>query len=405
MPSGDLTERLRRAFADELSEGAARADRLLLAIEREREEAPRRAMVTEMAGVVHGLKGAARAAGVPAVERACHDLEGVLGPIAAGTCEPTAEVIELLLRSFDALREAGRLLRENGDPAAPFRELSPAWAALGAAPVAPIAPATPIAPVTPAAPASPEAFAAPASVPSGAAAGEPRPSAAVPANADALQAGFVPSGPPADATLRVSAGRIDRVLALAGELRAVRARLDRRQDDLSRMRDLVAQWLAAWRDAGRVEGALGAHPAAQLLHGGKDRLLRLERVIGQMAADLEADRRALRQTAVLLESEANRLRTVPFARGCEGLERAARDVARARGKEVALVIEGGAIELDRVLLGAAARSTSASPTTGRGSTSRRSAGAPPSLASRTSPGATTSSRGSLYARASRRRST
>src|SRR5262249_39725865 len=48
--------------------------------------------------------------------------------------------------------------------------------------------------------------------------------------------------------------------------------------------------------------------------------------------------------------ELRRVRMIPFAEACQGLERMVRDLARAGGNDVALVVEGGAVELDRSIL-------------------------------------------------------
>jgi two-component system, chemotaxis family, sensor kinase CheA len=45
-----------------------------------------------------------------------------------------------------------------------------------------------------------------------------------------------------------------------------------------------------------------------------------------------------------------RLRMLPFAEACQGLDRLVRDLAQAGGKEIELVIEGGQVELDRSIL-------------------------------------------------------
>ena len=62
------------------------------------------------------------------------------------------------------------------------------------------------------------------------------------------------------------------------------------------------------------------------------------------------DRVQLDRAAAMVEDEVRRARMLPFAEACQGLERTARDVARADGKLVDLAIEGGDVEIDRSVL-------------------------------------------------------
>ncbi|NJN06144.1 MAG: hypothetical protein HC814_06970 [Rhodobacteraceae bacterium] len=58
----------------------------------------------------------------------------------------------------------------------------------------------------------------------------------------------------------------------------------------------------------------------------------------------------LAQTCDALEDAVYRVRMLPFAGACSGLERAIRDIAQAAGKNVALVVEGEDVEVDRSVL-------------------------------------------------------
>ena len=65
-------------------------------------------------------------------------------------------------------------------------------------------------------------------------------------------------------------------------------------------------------------------------------------VVSDFDADIAGD--------LALDAEVRRIRMLPFAQACQGLDRAVHDLARAAGKEVELVIEGGEVELDRSVL-------------------------------------------------------
>ena len=73
---------------------------------------------------------------------------------------------------------------------------------------------------------------------------------------------------------------------------------------------------------------------------------RLEGVANQMTADGTI----LNQACTALEGEVYRVRMLPFAEACSGLERAMRDLARSTNKQVKLVVLGEDVEIDRGIL-------------------------------------------------------
>ena len=79
-------------------------------------------------------------------------------------------------------------------------------------------------------------------------------------------------------------------------------------------------------------------------------LRQLDKDLEQMATGMLADSRILKEAAGAVDDEVRRVRMLPFAEACQGLDRMVRDLARSTGKEVDLVIEGGDKELDRSVL-------------------------------------------------------
>ncbi|HVY62561.1 MAG TPA: response regulator, partial [Planctomycetota bacterium] len=67
-------------------------------------------------------------------------------------------------------------------------------------------------------------------------------------------------------------------------------------------------------------------------------------------ATLKDDRRAIGRAAAEMDEAVRRARLLPFAEACEALDRSAREVARERGKEIELAVEGASIEIDRSIL-------------------------------------------------------
>src|SRR5207237_8553509 len=90
--------------------------------------------------------------------------------------------------------------------------------------------------------------------------------------------------------------------------------------------------------------------AVEVLRKTGDNLRRLEKDLDRLAFHLTEDGRALDQVTGPLNEEVRRVRMLPFADACQGLDRTVRDLAQAGGKDVALVIEGGTVEMDRSIL-------------------------------------------------------
>src|SRR5262249_54886914 len=68
------------------------------------------------------------------------------------------------------------------------------------------------------------------------------------------------------------------------------------------------------------------------------------------AGSMAGDYRQLKQAADALDDEVLRVRMLPFAEACQGMDRMVHDLAHAAGKDVDLVVEGGSVELDRSIL-------------------------------------------------------
>ncbi|MCY1018975.1 hybrid sensor histidine kinase/response regulator [Pyxidicoccus sp. MSG2] len=299
-----LAQALLATFLEELEGHVASLNRELLALERER--APSRAAehVASLLRILHSVKGAARAASATLVETACHRMEEVLERVRdEGTGSP--EVFELCFATVDALDDAGRRLGAKQDLAgSPLDALLPQLerAARRETNAPPAPPAAPVRGTAPPEPPPPE-------LPS------PGP----------LMAETLP--------VRVSAQKLDALLARSGELRVATLRLDGRAEALEAVRESLAQAREAVRGT-----------------AGETALRRAETELSRVARELAADRRALGGVATGLDDEVRRARTLSFFEGCEGLERAARDVARSLGRAVRLEVHGGALELDRSLL-------------------------------------------------------
>ncbi|MCP3139912.1 hybrid sensor histidine kinase/response regulator [Pyxidicoccus xibeiensis] len=351
-----LAQALLATFLEELEGHVASLNRELLALERETDVARAAERVASLLRTLHSVKGAARAASALLVETACHRMEEVLERLRderAGT----PELYELCFNTVDALDDAGRRLAArqdlSGSPLeallpqlerAAERQGPPSGAGTAAPPARPgPAPArepaqasttSPArepaqAPRTSAlAPGSPSRTSPPASGPGPAGAPSPAPGPTVapePAPGVPLLGETLP--------VRVSAQKLDALLARSGELRVATLRLEGRTEALEGVREALAQ-------------------ARQAVRGtdGERALRRAETELAKVSRALATDQRVLGSVATGLDDEVRRARTLSFQEGCEGLERATRDVAHGQGRLARLELRGGALELDRSLL-------------------------------------------------------
>ncbi len=366
MDKDQLIKRLMKTFLEELEEHVGALNRDLLALEKDSSGEERAERLKTLFRTAHSLKGAARSVNVTLIESACHRLEEILSAAQDGRARLGPDLFAVLFAAADALEEAGMRLREQQDlTGAPLAALLPRLeAAVGGGDKE-----------------TKEASGGrkPPDSESGRGSQEEsgglRPPLA-PASAPTVSpssppSGEVPSEPTGAATVRVSAEKLDAFLARNGELLVARRRVQARVEELGALREFVGRWKAEWRTVekeivargvGRAAGeemkagassATRAAPrrrAAQILGRVSDNLRQMERDLEHLAAGMAADGRVLKEAAGAIDDEVRRVRMLPFAEACQGLDRVVRDLEQAVGKEVDLIIEGGEVELDRSVL-------------------------------------------------------
>jgi two-component system chemotaxis sensor kinase CheA len=362
-----MLKRLMATFLEELGENVAALNRDLLALEKASGTKERAEIIKVLFRTAHSLKGAARSASVGPIERACHALESTLDRAQKSQGVLTPEVFAVFFAAADALEEAGQRLREQQDLSdSPLNGLLPRLEAVakGLPPPA-SASATPVVPL----PKPPAVSDSPAEV---AVSVTPAVVEKPPLSEEADLAEEIVSGPPAAGVLptpslgetggsvRVAAEKLDTFLARSGALLVSRRRVQARSDDLINVREQLGRWKAEWQEVSkplpailRNDGEATPHWPQRLVQAVAqvgDNITRLEKELERLSAALVEDVRALKEAAVALDDEVRRVRMLPFAEACEGLDRMVRDLAQAGGKEVDLVLEGGDVELDRSVL-------------------------------------------------------
>lgn len=153
------------------------------------------------------------------------------------------------------------------------------------------------------------------------------------------------------AILRVPAARIDALMQRTGELLAQRSRLDgtarrfvvaQRKLDASRRRLSTA--LDGIPDRGGEQG--------ELLRSAVDAVADTRDAAGELSAlvrELRLELRHLSQASAHLQRQITRLRLVPLDTLFRRLARAVREAAKQEEKRVALDVEGGDVQVDRLI--------------------------------------------------------
>lgn len=352
MDKQELAQRLMVAFLEELHEHVGAMNRHLLALEKNPPAEQRQALMKELFRSAHTMKGAANANSIRPIEQFCHRLEDILVAVRDGKRTFTDDLFALCFQAADALEEAGSRLREEEDlEDSPLVDLMPLIERAAAGETVILAKPARAREIE--APVKPVVVEKLASV------------EAEPAQAPVLVSDS--SSERSAASVRVAAEKLDQLLAQTGELLVARRRVESRLAEIHELRDWTTEWSAAWRmvekpirkltEPSHAESRSGAAPrqllprrAAAVLQQTGDRIRQLESRFEHLATVLRDDGRLLAQTCDALDDEVNRVRMLPFAEACAGLERVVRDVARATGKQVQLVIEGADVEVDRSVL-------------------------------------------------------
>lgn len=358
-----LRKRLMETFLGELEDRLQSMSRELLALEQKGSTASERArLIPSLLRHAHSLKGAARAVDTRLIEEACHRFEEILGTAQKEPEQLNADVFQLLFGTIDGLEEAkGRLRGDQGLEGGLLEGISLEMEMY----IEHMLPGARKADSKP----SEEP---PAPTPSDDA--EPPPEGeldfAAAADAEPQQPDDDPEVPvsapggPASAeglSVRIDTEKLDLLLPRSGELLVARQRLRATAERLGALRDTVDRLHADWRLAKALLARLASsQPGAagqalpgrisELCESTPARLSALEAELEQTQIAFTADWRLLDQAAVSLDEHVRRIRMLPFAHGCVGLDRLVRDLARESGKEAELQIEGGEVEIDRSIL-------------------------------------------------------
>jgi two-component system chemotaxis sensor kinase CheA len=309
----------------------------------------------------HTVKGSARMLGQVETARLSHAMESVLGDLRSGQLKMSPALNDVLLESADVLLALAAKVGEpppsdeRVDPLiGRLNALSAANAAAAPAPGPPAAPRVP-APVVaqpvaqPVAPPAPPDILPPAPAP---------PPDAQPAAPPALPAMFDQRSRPGGVirpTVRVPIARLDRLLNTTGELVVTRQTNLAHSDKLQELQKLVLKQErileSLLNTTLKLRGAASVRNDLQQLGAQLDTLLIETR--GMLRGAIEQWSTHIAGTDALvdeLEAEVMATRLQPIAGLFAPIPRSVRELARALGKEVALVTEGETTEADRKVI-------------------------------------------------------
>lgn len=290
-PDDDLSQRVLHLFAVEAQEVIQTISQSCLALEQQPGAARRSDLITTIMRQAHNLKGTARAVGLENVFLLTHRLEALFETLRRDGAEPETTVFDLIYQTLDGIEHltAGASAQDVGLEGL-LNRLETAVTHRN----------------TP----------------------QPPPAQA-PTAAETRLPDTVSPQPPE--TIRVAVNRLDAILNLVNELQAAHLGLEQ---NLRQMRHLFDNFQhTAPPTGGPPRG--GPRPTKQF---------------NDLYRRSETDHRHLNQLLTQLQDNVRQARMLPLEIVFDALPRIARTLGQELGKEVALHLEGGDIELDRAVL-------------------------------------------------------
>jgi len=371
-------------FQAELKEHLGTLNKGLLALDQGPPPEEREPLLADLFRAAHSLKGAARAVDLRDIESIAHRLEGVLGAIQRGELSPTPELFDILFPALDALPEAmAAHLRGESLPAGQRDQIPARLEATlqGEVPPPPVPP-------------------------------EPKPKTSeVSQDFGSLEPAPEPPSPrpprPAatEETIRVATAKLDALMDGMGELLVARMRTEQRLAELQALQQRLTLWEKSWRQVrthynrlqrhregsgpgdaetatpqngplaastwlsaglapldhallptqdgagdGQDKQAQEVAPLLDFLTGNEQQLKTFSAGMNSLLGSFTSDYSRLALLTDDLQEGVRRVRMLPIATLFDLFPRMVRDLARERGREVTLQVEGAETEVDRQVL-------------------------------------------------------
>ena len=358
----DFKKRLLETFRIETKEHTAAISSSLIDLEKTVASEKRQAILDSVSREAHSLKGAARAVNMAGIESLSHALETVFAALKRSTDLPSVALFDLLHRAVDAIGKIHPAMAADREQAGKTgtRELVASLERAANSLSSQTPPDNPILAEN-----MRDAFS-----------GQERDGTSYAAAHHAAQeigsdgeAGtdmHAQAAPPY--TVRISTGKLDSLFSQAEEMHTAKLAASQRSAELNEISLDMALWEKEW---GKIRPLLrqmrkSQQSAAGISLAGTDaarlgRLLdffawnhscikKLEVKMQRVAKAAKNDRHILDSLVDSLLVDIKGAIMFPFATIFEPLPKAARDLARDRGKDAELVTEGGAVECDKRIL-------------------------------------------------------
>jgi two-component system chemotaxis sensor kinase CheA len=351
-----MRRELMAIFQTELDEHLSHLSQEALALEQDGDPVQRLERINIVFRAAHSLKGAARAVNLSDISQLAHRLEDTLGAIRMGDLTLLPEHTDLMLAGVDAIKAAmdGHL---SGSPLTEA-QLEALFPTSPAAPTTPVSP--PVVAQTP-----PVAAAKVETTP--VVAMPPAPVVPTPSLPTEIPAPLPPDEAPVvlrrtggEDSVRVATAKLDGLMDALGELLVVRMRTDRVVEQAQIVEQRMRDWQKKWR---RVRPGYqrwqkrGGPPTesewalmADFFARHEPDLNGLNFELNTLRAQLIQDRNHLQLVTDDLQNGIRNTRMLPMSALFSQFPRMVRDLARERGKDIVLQLDGGDTEVDRQVL-------------------------------------------------------
>jgi len=346
MNKEELAKLLRATFQQELRDHVGSLTRELLAMESDLSTDLRAESWQVILRIAHTLKGASAVVNINSIRDTCHSMEDIFGHYRDQSIAMPEEVTSLMLKTVDGFSEIGDQLQSDSElDESTLADILPELKRL-----------------------ADQMRLGDKELPSERDRPKPRPEdegqqpdEEPPAREPSVETGSVEkpiaTRPTAGlaASVRVSAQKLDSLLSHSGELLIARGRMALRLKDANELSEFADDLRLQWKS---LEHGL-RHPAStsrqlqeqgDLVEDTGEKISALTKRLDRLSTGMKSDDRLLNQTCGRLDDEVYRVRMLPFAEACVGLDRVVRDVAKSSGKLVRLRIEGADVEVDRSVL-------------------------------------------------------
>ena len=326
LSAAELAE-LQTIFKAECDEHLSALNGLLMSLERKPEDVE---TLNETFRRMHSVKGAARMVGLAGIEAVTHALEAMLSEVREGKRKLGKSELGLLFEGTDAVTDFMATMTGTGAEEPKVRALVNKITGKNG---------------TGAVIDSDEQSSAAENGKAAAVDHEGRPLQRKNAEGVASALEVAVESAAAGEMVRVAADKIDRLIALRGEL--VRT-LGVEDDELKKLGTLVEESLA---EADKLR-AVGATDGGHEIERSRSEIRRRRELINQAVSRL-AERNVRRASRLeeLRDSLAD-LRMLPAGTILQGMHRIVRDVAQSQGKDADLTISGAEVAIDKVILDA-----------------------------------------------------